>query len=219
MLGIAILEGVSTLLFGGVSQLIDAVLPDVDLDLEAELDLDTDVDSTLMSSNGSSAGGPLTRSLAWMRVGQVPILVLVVVFLTAFGLLGLTIQAALATIGFGVLPGSLAAVPAFALSLPMVRILGGWIGKLVPREETSAVSSDSFEGRVAQIVLGTARIGQPAQARLRDEHGKTHYVLVEPDLDDQELTSDVPILLVKRSGSRFRAIPATSQALLGPLNS
>ena len=65
-----------------------------------------------------------------------------------------------------------------------------------------------------KIVLGTARRNEPAQARLRDEHGKTHYVMVEPEFDGDELPSGTPVLLVKVDGSRFRAIAAPSEALV-----
>ena len=215
MLGIAVLEGVSVLIFGGISQLIDALMPDFDLGIDVDADLDVDGDAGLhASSSDIASGGIFTQTMAWLRVGQVPILVLFVIWLTAFSLLGFALQSLVGRLGFGFLPGSVAWIPVLAMSLPIVHTIGGWIARLMPKDETSAVSRESFVGRMAKIVLGTARRNEPAQARLRDEHGKTHYVMVEPDVDGDELSSGIPVLLVKVDGPRFRAIAAPSEALV-----
>ena len=53
---------------------------------------------------------------------------------------------------------------------------------------------------------GVSSTGYAAQARLRDAHGQTHYVMVEPD-GDMELAAGSEVLLVRRAGPRFLAIP------------
>ncbi len=205
MFGVAALEGVGTLIGGGLSELVDSALPDLDIDLDVgELDPDAELDS---------GPGLFAQGLAWLHFGRVPALVLLVLFLTAFGLAGLVLQALLHS-ALGIYAPKLLAVPAaLFVAVPVVRVSGGWIAHLIPRDETSAVSSDSFVGRVATIVLGTARAGQPTQARLQDEHGRSHYVMVEPDLADEELASGAEVLLVRREGSRFRAICAPQSLL------
>ncbi|MEZ5581571.1 MAG: DUF1449 family protein [Candidatus Competibacteraceae bacterium] len=40
---------------------------------------------------------------------------------------------------------------------------------------------NQFIGRVAVITLGTAGYDSPAQAKLRDQHGQTHYIMTAPD--------------------------------------
>ena len=198
MLLIAIIEGAALVLGFGFSSVLDTLLPDIDFDLDApEVDANTG----------------LTRFLGWLRVGTVPALALFVIFLTAFGLIGLGLQAISRDL-FGFLwPWYLAMIPPFFLALPVVRAVGGVIARLVPQEETEAVSSDTFVGRVAVITLGVARMGSPAEARLNDSFGQTHYVMVEPDVAGEEFVAGAEVLLVKKNGSRFSVIAATHRAL------
>lgn len=213
MVGIGLLEGVSTLLGAAASSLIDALLPDFDADLDLEVDIDTDADIDTGHVDVSGSGF-LTQTLSWLRVGQVPVLILLTVFLAAFGTIGLLGQTLLAQATGMLLPAWIASIPVFFVSLPVVRAVGGGIARILPKEETTAVSSASFVGRVARIVMGTARRGEPTQARLRDEHGRRHYVLVEPDIEGQEFGQGDPVLLVSQDGARFRVIAPPSDALL-----
>lgn len=140
---------------------------------------------------------------------------LLALFLTLFGLLGLGLQSLVHSLTGGrLLPGLIAAPLAFLATLPLLRVTGGWVAELIPKDETSAVSERTFVGRIAVVTLGTARLGQPAQAKLRDEHGQTHYVLVEPDRPGFELTTGAAVRLVRRQGAVFTAI-ANSQEALG----
>ena len=92
--------------------------------------------------------------------------------------------------------------------------MGGWVEKVMPKDETSAVSHNSFIGRVATVVIGTAKQGEPAQAKLLDQFGRTHYVMVEPDIQGEELTAPTAVLLVSLEGSVFRGIRNTTDALV-----
>jgi hypothetical protein len=145
--------------------------------------------------------------LGWLHVGKVPLLVLAVVMLTAFAMIGYTINGlAHATLGFYP-PTALSAVVAFFGALPVVRVMGAAIARVIPRDETSAVLLESLVGRVAHVINGTARAGYPAEARVKNEHGQTHYVRVEPDGADLRFGPGESVLLVKQiSGSRFLAI-------------
>jgi len=205
MLGIAALEAVATLMGMGLSGPLDALLPDVGVDAEVDA-LHTPPEAVL----GRSFAG---EALAWLQIGRVPILVLLIVFLTAFALLGLAGQSLVHALTGGYLPGALAAIPALGLALPVVHRIGAWLARVLPGEETSVVSQESFVGRVATIVIGAARPGLPAQARLRDEHGRTHYVMVEPDLDAVFETGRA-VLLVRVDGARFRCIDVPSDVLV-----
>ena len=209
MLGIAILEGVGTLLGAGLSSLLDSLVGEIDFDVDADADVDADVHGP-----GHVGGGLFTGLLGWLRFGRVPVLVLLVIFLVAFGLAGLVLQGVLHGATGWLLPASVAWLPAFAAALPTVRGLGGLVARVMPKEETSAVSRQSFVGRIAVIVLGTSRRGEPAQARLRDQHGRTHYIMVEPQEDRDEFEAGTQVLLVQVVGPRFRAIRPPSEALI-----
>jgi hypothetical protein len=213
MLAIAVMEGVSTMIGAGLSDLIDSVLPemDVDLDLDADMDVDTDLDVDLNSD--LHAPGIFTRLLSWLRVGQVPVLILAIVFLTAFGLVGLFCQSLSIKVLGQMLPSFLASVPALIVTFPLVRICGGILARILPKDETESVSEESFVGRVAVITLGTATPGKPAQARLSDQHGQSHYVMVEPDLADARLDQGTQVLIVSHQGAIYKAIENPSEAL------
>lgn len=179
MLALTVLEGVGLLIGTGVSEWLEHVLPDT-----------------------PEADGPL----AWLHLGKVPLMMLLILFLTSFGLLGLVMQALVQGATQHYLPGVVVAVPAFLGALPVVRVLGGLIARVMPRDESSAVSEEALVGRGAVITIGVARAGQPAQAKLRDQHGQTHYVMVEPDVDDDEFPAGTEVLLVKKLSAHYRCI-------------
>ncbi len=200
MLGIALLEGITTLLGAGVSSLIENLLPGIDLEAD-------------VSSPEYQSPSALSKLLGWLRIGEVPVLMLFVVFLTAFGLLGLGIQSGIDAITGVLAPAAFVSVPAVVIALPFVRLFGGVLAKVMPQDETDAVSEASFIGRVATVTLGKAEVGSPAQAKLRDEHGQTHYVMVEPDIDGDVLESGTTVVLVSQSSAVFKAILNTNSAL------
>ncbi len=200
MFAIAVIEGAATLLGAGLSGLVDTLLPG-DADVGAP-DLDH--------------GGALSRVLGWLHVGRVPALMWLVIFLTVFGLVGLGLQSAAQKVLGALLPASVAWLPALLLALPVVRLAGGAVARITPGDETDAVTEESFIGRVAVITLGQARAGSPAQARLRDRHGQTHYVMVEPEGEGLVFTSGMDVLLVRRAGAVFQAIPYPNPLLAEP---
>lgn len=151
--------------------------------------------------------------LSWINVGRLPLLMLIVVFLLAFGLTGLVGQAVLAGAIGRTLPWFAATPLAFAVALPVTRVFGRVVARILPKDETSAVSRDSLVGRVAVIVTGEARQGSAAEARVRDEHRQVHYVMVEPDEAGDVFPQGSSVLLVRHAGARYFAIHNTSASL------
>lgn len=210
MLGIAILEGVMTVLGAGLSGLLDNLLPE---GVQADLDLDIDGDIDGAEVLDAASPSALSKLLGWLCVGRVPVLVLLVAFLLSFGLVGFALQKVVFAVSGALLPGWIVWLPALAAALPPTRWIGRAVARIVPSDETSAVSVDSFVGRTAVVTLGTAKQGQPAQARLKDQHGQSHYVMVEPDNTQDEFTTGSRVLLVRRVNSTFLAIENTNAAL------
>jgi hypothetical protein len=152
------------------------------------LDLHADVDG----------GGDL---LGWLGIGKVPLLMLLVVFLALFGLMGLSIQQFA-----GPLPLWIAAPAAAVAALPMTGLGARGLARIMPHDETTAVSLDDLVGRRGTITIGTARRGSPAQARVPDIHGLVHYVMVEPYDDDHSIGQGENIRLDRREGNIFIAV-------------
>jgi len=213
MLGIAVLEGVATLLGMGMSSLIDNMLhhgADIDVDVDMDVDMDLDVDGAAdIHAHDIGHASALSSLLGWLTLGKVPALILLVVLLTVFGLGGLIVQSLIAAVIGTPLTAWIVAPVMFALSLPAVRAFGLGFSKIIPKEETTAVSRETFIGRVATITLGTAAAGTPAQAKLTDQHGQTHYVMVEPDIAGESFSTGDQVLLVSSASSVFRVIAAT----------
>jgi hypothetical protein len=149
--------------------------------------------------------GELGGGLDWLNVGRLPLLMLLVVFLSVFGLAGLVLQGAVLALTARLLPWFGAVPAATALAAPLTRWLGAGLARVLPRDETTAVAIDTLLGRRARIVIGTARRGHPARARVEDQHGLAHYVMVEP-VDDASLTEAALLLLTARHGDIFEAV-------------
>ena len=202
MLVIALLEGVATLLGAGVSHAIDALLPDFNLEIDVP-DLD------------AASPDALSKLLSWVRIGRVPALMLLVIFLASFGLSGFALQSFWQNLNGNFLPSYIASIPALVVTLPSLRFLGGALAKLLPQTETAAIAEDSLIGRIATITLGEAKTGSPAEAKLIDKYDTTHYVMVEPDIDKDSFKKGDSVLLVKRQGATFSVIASQSKTLAG----
>jgi len=211
MLAIAFMEGVGMLLGMGLSNMIDSVLPDFDADVD--LGIDVDVDSVSGGADMLDAPNVFSRMMAWLRVGKVPFLVLMIIFLTTFGFAGFVIQSLVKSVISFYLPWFVAIIPAVIVALPIVRVSGSVIGKLIPQDESSAVSEKSFIGQIAVVTAGVAEKGMPAQAKLKDKYGQTHYILVEPEVEGIKFIQSDEVLLIKQNGSLFTAIENPSQSL------
>lgn len=183
MLLLLVVELVGLIAGLGLSDWLHGHLPDVDL-------ADADLAPTSFAD----------RALGWLLLGRVPALIILAIFLSVFGVIGLAVQGALHALGGFMLPGWLAVLLVFPLSLPLVRVIGLGVAKVMPRDETQVVSRRSLLGHVGTIVIGTARRGSPAQAKVRDEVGQWQYLMVEPEHDNEEFTAGEPVLLRSQRG-------------------
>jgi len=224
MIAIALAEGVGTLMGLGLSSMIDSLLPEVDLpdvdlpevdapSFDADVSggaLPGDIEAVGANASPSAAGqGVFSQILGWLCFGRVPALIILVLFLTGFGLAGYVLQSLVQSLSGWMLPGSVASAAAFAGALPFTRVTALGLSKIMPRDESDAVSRQTFIGKPALVVQGNAKAGLPAQARLRDTTGQSHYLLVEPDIESEVLEQGTEIIIVRQVGARFTAIRNT----------
>lgn len=199
MVMLGILELLS-LIIGGLSSWFDQMLPESLLDHSLELDLD------------AASAGAVIQFLAWLYIGRVPVLMWFVVFLATYGVTGIISQSIWFAFSGEYLTAWLAGILVLFLALPIVRFVSMALYRVLPKDFTTAIHSDTFVGLAAQIVLGEARQGYPAQAKLKDQFGQIHYVMVEPD-QDQTLLQGCEVLLVSKQGTVFKAIRKDDLAL------
>jgi 4-amino-4-deoxy-L-arabinose transferase-like glycosyltransferase len=179
MLCLGVLEGVSLMASFSVSHLIDSLVPE---SVEAD------------------------SPLGWLHIGKTPLLVLLILFLMGFSISGFVIQGIARGASGHMLPPLLAAAPALGVGIAAVKVMGGLVGRLIPRDETFAVSAEQLVGRTGVVMRGVARSGMAAEARVRDAHGGAHYLMVEPDVADEILEEGADILLVRKAGVAWRVI-------------
>lgn len=182
IVAIALVEGLGMLVSMSPSNLLDDLLPDID---------------------GDSG---LDRVLGWLHIGKVPALVLLLLFLSGYTVFGYSLQLVANGLFGGYLPAAMAGLLAVPAGMATVRGLGALIAHIIPRDETSAVSEQSLVGRVGVVVGGIARSGMAAQARVKDSHGRTHYLMVEPDVSDEVFDEGTQVLIVRKAGAFYRCI-------------
>lgn len=200
LLFIAIVEGVGAIMGAGLSSILDQFSPNSDIDLG--------IDGTSLDTPG-----PIGKVFSWFCVKRVPVLILLIVFLFLFGIVGLLIQDCIQTLFGFLLPAFIASVLTFIVILPLVRVTTTILSKIIPKDETAAVSRDSLIGRTAEVTLGEAKQGYPTQAKVKDRFGKMHYLMVEPDEPEEFFNKGDVVLLVKHDGVRFFAIQPNNQGL------
>lgn len=183
------------LLFGGSSSFIDQFLPDSLVDVDHA---DISIEHT---------DGIFTQLLEWLYLGKVPLLIWLIIFLTVYSLTGLLIQDIFFHLTEHYLSAWIIAPMCLFLCMPLVRTSAALISKIIPKDETTAIHSDELIGRTAQIILGQATQNSPAQAKVKDQFGQTHYVLVEPELDIIFYQGQ-DVILTQRTKIGFQAITA-----------
>jgi hypothetical protein len=161
------------------------------------------------AGDGDAGGG----MLGYLNAGHVPLTLFVASAAAVFGLTGLGVQqVATGTLGA---PLDLTwAVPIAALAaIPGTHFMTRTLGAMLPKTETTAISGDDLIGRTGEIMAGVGKRDAPVQAKLRDEHGQAHYVMVEPMRDDDTLRQGQAIMLSSRVGAIYHVIKTASEVL------
>jgi len=208
LLAILALEVVSALIGAPWSSLTGNADVDIDLDVGTDIDIDVDIDADVGIDGAADGIGLVEGSLSWLGLGRVPFLILLAGLLAAFSASGSIVQLIAFSIA-GTLPGWLASLIALPPTLFGTRWFAIGAAKVLPGDETAAVSVDSLIGAVARITVGIARSDLPADARVRDRLGYTHYVRVRPEDPSASYPKGTRVVLVAREGTVFTAIPMT----------
>ncbi|TMM48326.1 YqiJ family protein [Qipengyuania marisflavi] len=175
---------------------------------DADVGFDSDIDG-----DGTISSGPIDGLFSLIGLGRVPLTVWLALYLGLFAGIGAGMQELAISLTGGPLNVWLAGVLAGAATLPITGMVAHPLGRLLPQDETSAVSTDTLLGRRAVITDGVARAGSPARARVNDIYGHPHHVMVQPHEDASELHSGDEILLVRRDGEQFYATALADRQL------
>ena len=173
-------------------------------------DADVDVDMDAETGGQADLGGGFASLIG---LGRLPLMIWLALFLGLFAALGVSIQLLAANLAGAPLDRWLAAVLAAGAALPVTGGVAKPLARILPHDETTAVSTDTLVGRRAVITDGTARTGSPARARVHDIHGQAHHVMVEPHDAGVAIAAGEPVLLVRREADLFFATALTTHAL------
>ena len=144
--------------------------------------------------------GFLNTSFAnWLNINKVPFLIYLIVLLTIFGLVGLIINGITASVLSSTLPTLLSVTLAFFIGLLVTAKTVKIIAGVLPSVESSAVNSEDFIGSVAEITIGKASRGNPAEAKFTDHYSQPHFVLVEPFEDEELFAQGERVILVQKN--------------------
>jgi hypothetical protein len=151
----------------------------------------------------------------WINAGRLPLLMLIILALGIFSIGGFLLQGIAHMVGTTV-PVTIAALAAAAGSLPVIRITSRGLARIIPRDETYAVSDADFVGKVALVSVGPLDQGLPGKVRLKDVFGNWHTLNARASTDSTELPVGASVLLVDRDAKSFVAISAPADLIAPP---
>jgi hypothetical protein len=165
-------------------------------------------DFALETESHSAIGG----LFLWINAGRLPLLILLILALGVFAIAGFLLQAVAHSVGTAV-PVALAALAAFAISLPAIRVTSRGIARIIPRDETYVVDEADFIGHVAEVSIGPLDQGLPGRVRLKDVFGNWHSVAARASPESTPLPVGTSVLLVDRDAKCFIAISAPADLI------
>lgn len=165
------------------------------------------LDSSLGSHFDLASGDNLlVQALSWLHIGKLPLLVMLVLLLGSFAIIGISGQYLMISLLQKPLPAGLMALIAFVLSLPTLHFIGRWLAPYLPKNESFAVSEDSFVGSMALVTQSAEQPGMSAECKIVDTYGQSHYLLIEPENPDVIFTRGERVLIIaKITSARFLA--------------
>ena len=151
----------------------------------------------------SDSGG----ALDWLGLGgELPILIWLTSLLGCFTITGVALQQGASAL-FGAplhwLPASGLALVAGGL---LNTIVSNGLARIMPGFESSVIATDDLIRRRGTILEGVARRGSPARAKVVDQHGQAHFIMVEPHDETDAISSGETALIVRREGPLFFAL-------------
>ncbi len=206
VLGLFILE-IIALILGGSLLAVGTDAPDVDIDMDADFDFDLNADAAVDFDTDVEVSP--SGLFGWLGLKGVPFLIWLVSFLTIFGVAGLVLITVVSgLIGF-TLPLVISLPAAFSAAVVGTRFISSVVAAIMPKTESSAMSHRFLGGHKGVISQGTARRGSPAEAKIKDRHGNTHYLRVEPLDDTAEIAQGREVHVMRKRDGMFFVVDIT----------
>jgi Protein of unknown function (DUF1449) len=136
----------------------------------------------------------LSGLFLWINAGRLPLLILIILVLGIFSIGGFLLQGLAHAAGTAI-PVSIAAVVAAAGSIPVIRNTSRGLARIIPRDESYAVSDSDFVGKVdtvsARASAESEALPVGASVLLVDRDAKSFIAISAPaDLVEQQHSSN-----------------------------
>jgi len=208
LLGLLAIELLSVMVGHSFSASINALL-NLDANI-ADLDLTTGAHSLPHGADvnmDGNSGGVFSTVFDWLNAGRVPLLVLIMAGLASFAVVGLVIQI-IALHLWAPLPAVIASIPAFLVAIPATRWSSRQVARVMPRDESYAMTADGLIGRTGIVTLGPVMAGAAARAKIQDQHGNWHFPRVRPAQPELVIPQGGHVLVVDRQGNELLVVLA-----------
>lgn len=150
------------------------------------------------------ADGVAPGVLDWLGLTSgLPVLVWFTSLLGCFTIAGLAVQQLATAIIGGPLHWGIAATVALVTGGFVNGFASAGLARIMPEYESSIIDTDDLIMRRCTVLEGAARRGHPARAKVVDQHGQAHYIMVEPHHDADVIGQGETALLVRRVGPLF----------------
>lgn len=135
--------------------------------------------------------------LSLLGLGKVPLIVWLTFLMGLFVIFGYGFNAVTNSI-VGYTPIWISIVPVSIAAFVFNGVLCRAFAKVFPKLETTAVSTDTFKGRVARLTLGNATYTDFAMGVVQDEHDHTHNIRVQTMDDGVVIEQGNEVILVEK---------------------
>jgi hypothetical protein len=176
----AFLEIMVLILGWGLFDFLDDILPTSQSDLD-------------LNSNSS-----LGDFFSYVNPNKVPFSMVLISLFFVFSFIGTLLINI-----FGLLPLFISLPITFVLTLFSLRHITSLIAKVLPKETSEVVSTNSFIGKKVLILDSIAKRDLPARAKIKDIYGEMHYIRVEPLNDNDTFHEGENVLIIEKKGLIF----------------
>jgi len=159
------------------------------------------LDDMLVSNHSDieiESTGLMSDFFGYINPHKVPFSMLLVSLFFLFGFIGTLVQNI-----FGLWSLYLTLPIVSVITFILLRHTTNIIAKVLPKESTEVVSTESFLGKIAIILDQKAQRNLPARAKIVDVYGSNHYIRVEPLQDDEILKEHDEVIVMEKFESIF----------------
>jgi membrane protein implicated in regulation of membrane protease activity len=208
MIGLLVIEIISTLFGAAASTLLDTVFGLHGVHVELHHGIESHApESAANSGIVHGPDGPFATVFDWLNAGRVPLLVLMMAAIACFAVVGMVLQI-FAMHLIAPLPTAVAVVIAVAAAFPGTRWTSRLVSRIIPRDETYALADADLIGRVGIVTLGPVVEGAAARAKVQDKYGNWHFPRVTPAAAGLSIPQGASILIVDKAGGQYTVIAA-----------